>query len=201
MATCRKRMQIPVWIKSLSAVGQLVTWLQQAVRLHAEEWLSDASAWLSGEILWRNWRTMNMKLKGNGKGVALFVCKCVGNNYQSSLSCGEQKPCRRWRSAAQRPVWLWWWGPPPVSSALAQRQSRRLLHLKSPTESPLLPRLSWAHSAMRNGGNFQCGWYSMVTILPIAKRRVELPNRQRLTGWWQPGANTELHKHVIYCMI
>lgn len=113
--------------------------LGQAGRLHAGEWPSAASARLNGEITRRNCRTMNMKLKGNGKGVVLLcLWECVGDNYQSSLSCGEQRSCRRWLSAAQHPLWLWWWGPPPVSSTLAQRQSRHLLHLKSHTEPPLL---------------------------------------------------------------
>lgn len=100
-----------------------------------------------GQWIW-NWKEIGKEWS------SLCVWECVGNNYQSSLSCGEQRSCRRWRSAAQRPVWLWWWGPPPVSSALPQRQSRHWLCFTSPTEPPFLLRPSWVHSAMRNGGTF-----------------------------------------------
>lgn len=55
--------------------GRPVSRLRQAGRLHAGEWPSAASARLSGEILQRNCRTMNMKPRGKWERSGSFCAR------------------------------------------------------------------------------------------------------------------------------
>lgn len=55
------RKWIPVSVNRPSTTQQSGKGQQQARRLHTEECLSTTSAWLSGEIAWRNYWTMSLK--------------------------------------------------------------------------------------------------------------------------------------------